>query len=150
MAMSIGSRYRLKERFWCFAMTGILLVLWPGAFHLVSILKNRRRDVPIGSRIMSSAYSTLLTGWGKIALIPLLSQRIHTCYSEGVLQAGYVASENGVGGPRDIRMGLVSKRILGERHHRDFSAAAARLTRNDRFLANVILRHAVPKNLVTG
>ncbi len=72
--------------------------MWPGAFHLVSILKNRRRDVSIGSRIALSAYSTLITVWGKIALTPLLSLRIHTCYSEGVLRAKSAArlTQNGI------------------------------------------------------
>ncbi len=42
----------------------------------------------------------------------------------------------------------VQSRIAYEFHHRDFSVAASRLTRNGRFLADVILRHKVPKNLV--
>ena len=51
------------------------------------------------------------------------------------------------GGVRLTGMALVSERRQ-EHHHRDFSVAASRLARNDSFLANVILRHIVPKNLV--
>ena len=37
-----------------------------------------------------------------------------------------------------------------EQHLRDFSVAVSQLSRNDRFLANIILRHKVPKILVHG
>jgi len=39
---------------------------------------------------------------------------------------------------RSVGMAFASKWELGEQHHRDFSVAAVRLTRNDRFPRNVI------------